>query len=176
METALLLTPPLPLTLSLHGLWSPVLFEPWGGWLQGSHLWLSTLQSLTLSTLTRCGGSAVFPDTPKVASLSKVVALIYDYKRYYLEGELTGITYTFRKTLSMYSPLGGLFPPEPQDFEQAYSTSYRFLAEEESLKPNQRIVDYLHYWLFAATSVGTSCWAGQQSGPQGLHLHRIFDK
>lgn len=31
METALLLTPPLPLTLSLHGLWSSVLFEPGGG-------------------------------------------------------------------------------------------------------------------------------------------------
>lgn len=31
METALFLTPLLSLTLSLHGLWSSVLSEPWGG-------------------------------------------------------------------------------------------------------------------------------------------------
>lgn len=30
-----------------------------------------------------------------------------------------------------------------------------------SLKPDQRIVDFLHYWLFAAAPVGTSYWAGQ---------------
>lgn len=100
METAFLLTPLLPLTLSL--LCSLSL----GKGAIGFSFWLSTLWSLTLGTFTRYEGSAVFPDTPKVTSLTKTVALIYDYKHYCLEGKLTGITYIFRKALSMLSPMG----------------------------------------------------------------------
>ena len=89
------------------------------------------------------------------------MALIYDYKHYYLEGKLTSITYTFRKILSMLSPMGVYSLLSHRLLDRFIVLDIDFLQGRGSLKPDQRIVDFPHYWLIAATPVGTSYWAGQ---------------